>query len=144
MAWQKTRIDLPEDLPPSVREAIGRDILRHIQERAINENKGFNPDTGRDKKFPGYSKEYAKAKGSSRSDVDLILSGDMFSAMDILSHKKGSLLIGFRNGTDENAKAEGNQIGSYGRSPDPSKARPFLGLTKKDLDEIVKRYANQD
>jgi len=140
MAWQKTRFDLPDDLPPSVREAIGRDILQRIQERAINENKGHNPETGRDKKFPGYSKEYAKAKGSSRGDVDLVLSGDMFSEMDILSHKKGSVLIGFKNGTESNSKAEGNQVGSYGKSPDPSKARPFLGLTKKDLDEIVRRH----
>lgn len=142
MAWQRTRIEIPEDLPPSVREQIGRDILKHIQDRAIKENKGFNQDTGREKKFPSYSKEYAKAKGSSRSDVDLILSGDMFTDMDVISHKKGSILIGFQNGSESNSKAEGNQLGSYGKSPNSSKARPFLGLSKKALDEIVKKHVS--
>lgn len=142
MAWQRVRIDLPDDLDPATREQIGRDILEYIQKRAIEQNKGFNPDTGREKKFPKYSKEYAKRKGAALSDVDLILSGDMFTEMDIISHQKGSILIGFENGTKANAKAEGNQLGSYGGSPNPSKARPFLGLTKKALDEIVKRYAN--
>lgn len=140
MAWQKTRFEIPKELNPEQREAVARDILSRIQERAINENKGFNPDTGREKKFPRYTADYAKKKGTSRSDVDLVLSGEMFSGMDLISHRSGSILIGFENGSRENAKAEGNQLGSYGKSPDKAKARPFLGLSKKDLDEIIKKH----
>lgn len=142
MAWQKTRITLPPGLKPAQREAIAQDVLEFIQDRAIGSNTGFNPDTGRNKKFPKYSKEYAASKGSSRGDVDLILSGDMFSAMKLLNHTASSLLIGFDNGSDENAKAEGNQTGSYGKAPDSSKARPFLGLTNADLNRIIARHDN--
>ena len=143
MSWQKTRIDLPPGYSPTERGQIAQDILEFIQDRAIGSNTGFNPDTGRNKKFPKYSKEYAAKKGASRGDVDLILSGDMFTEMKVLSQSSTSVLIGFENGSEENAKAEGNQTGSYGRSPDSSKARPFLGLTKADLNRILAKYDNK-
>jgi len=141
MAWQKIRIDIPEGYSPDERLSIGRSIIQFIQERAINENTGFNPDTGRNKKFPRYTKEYAAKKGTSQGNVDLTLSADMFNALDVLSTDSSSVLIGFQNGTVENAKAEGNQLGTYGQpEPIPSKARPFLGIQKSDLSSILREY----
>lgn len=138
---QKFKIDFPEGLTDKIKLSITRDVIEHIQRRAIEENRGFNPDTGREFKFSKYSKEYAAKKGVSRGDVDLVNSSDMFNAMEILKIQKDSALIGFQSGSKENAKAEGNQLGTYGQpSPIPGKARPFLGIPKKVLDEIVSKY----
>lgn len=91
--------------------------------------------------FKPYSKEYIKSldfknAGKTRH-VDLTLSGDMLAALHLLSHRSGNLNIGFENGTEENAKAEGNILGSYGRSPNPSKARDFLGIQPEKLAELI-------
>jgi len=81
-----------------------------------------------------------KAAGKSRS-VDLTLSGDMLAAIELLGHKKGQITVGYENGTDENARAEGNQLGTYGqKSPNPKKARAFLGIAKEDLEKILRSY----
>lgn len=134
--WQKIRIEIPHDLGPAAREAIGIALRNRMQERAESGN-GMNGDGTRSKRFPGYTPEYEKFKG--QSNVDLILDGDMMAALNLISHKPGSVLIGFENGTKENAKAEGNIIGSYGKpSGDPSKARNFLGLPKSEINQIVK------
>jgi len=140
VAWQKVRIDIPPGFDAKTRLSIGRDIIEFIQTTAIEKNKGYNPATGDLKKFPKYTKKYADKKGTSVDNVDLVLSSEMFNAMDVLSTKPDSLLIGFENGTNENAKAEGNQLGSYGREPNPKKARPFLGIREIDLNRILKKY----
>ncbi|HXF29111.1 MAG TPA: hypothetical protein VN457_04615, partial [Chlamydiales bacterium] len=59
------------------------------------------------------------------------------AALKLLSQKKGELRIGFDNDTLENSKAEGNILGSYGRDPNPSKARDFLGLQPAKLRELI-------
>jgi len=62
----------------------------------------------------------------------------MLDAIEVLSHKRGQVLIGFENGSEQNDKAEGNQTGSYGQpDPNPSKARRFLGLTDREYDAIL-------
>lgn len=138
MAWQKTRIEIPEDFGPQEREELAFEILEFIRNRAAK-GKGIGG-----KLFPEYSKAYKESLDFSiarkGSTPNLKLSGDMLDAMDLLSHKKGSILIGFENGSEENGKAEGNQLGSYGRSPDKKKARPFLGVTKKELDKILEDF----
>jgi hypothetical protein len=85
--------------------------------------------------FPAYTEEYSKKKKKTR--VNLVDTFDMLNNIDLISHKKGSLLIGFERGSDLNGKAEGNALGSYGRSPNKKKARPFLGITKNDLDAVL-------
>ena len=97
----------------------------------------------RKKNFPGYTEGYADQKKKQRpswdgSTVDLTLSAKMLADFNLLSHKKGSVLIGFENGSESNAKAEGNVTGSYGRSPNKAKARNFLGLPASQLRELIK------
>lgn len=133
MTWQKTRINIDDDLGPAERQEVAEDIIEFIRDRT---QRGI----GLDGKFPGYTKQYAKKKG--QTNVDLTLSSEMLESIELLSHKKGSLLIGFKNNTTANAKAEGNQTGSYGRSPNSSKARPFLGLSLEDLDRIMESFEN--
>jgi hypothetical protein len=134
-------IDIPETIDPVDYKNIGQDVINFIQKRAIEENTGFNPDTGRNKRFPKYSPKYAAMKGVGLSDVDLVMSSDMFNAMDVtkVMPRARRIEIGFTD-EEQNAKAEGNQLGSYGREPNPKKARPFMGLTKADLNRILDKY----
>lgn len=136
MVWQKTRINIPEDLGPDERQNLALEIIEFIKTRSQNgvgvrkRGRGFENFS-----LPAYSKEYAERKG--QTNVDLTLSTEMLESIELLSHSKGSILIGFQNGTDVNAKAEGNQTGSYGRAPNRRKARPFLGITRSDLLDLI-------
>lgn len=139
MAWQKIRIDVPEDIGPSEREAMGAEMVALMVSKAKDGiGVRYEGDRARPKNFPAYTERYEKFKG--QKNVDLTLSGEMLEALNVLSHKKGSILIGFENGSEENDKAEGNITGSYGRSPNPRKARNFLGLTASEIKAIVRDY----
>lgn len=136
--WVRTRIDLPDGLRPSEREAILTDVVQFIRDRTA---KGLDKDG---KPFKKYTQGYIqsldfKNAGKSKGRVNLKLSGDMMAALDVISHGPGSGLIGFAAGTPENDRAEGNILGSYGRDPDPSKARDFLGISDKDLQRIIQK-----
>lgn len=143
MAWQRTRIELPEGLTPGERREVGERIVELIRERTA-EGVGIRP-SGRRYAFPGYSEAYIKSArfkeaGKSPNRVNLRLSEEMMAELRVLSHTPTSVLIGFDNGTDANAKAEGNQLGSYGRSPNPRKARAFLGITASELRAILEEF----
>jgi len=139
--WQRVAITIPKAYGPQEREAIAIDVIDLITKRT---KKGLDKtgDT-----FPSYSESYKKsldfkiAKGGGKPN--LTLSGDMLSAMELLNHASGKILIGYENGTTENAKADGNIRGTYGQSS-PIKggkyARDFLGISKKELDAILKKY----
>lgn len=139
MAWQKVRIEIPNGFSPELREEIGEAMIVMIKDRSAL-GTGVKPSGKYFKtyNFPEYSKKYAERKGSTR--VDLVYDDVMLNDIRVLSHKADSILIGFENGSKENAKAEGNQLGSYGRSPDSKKARRFLGITKEELDAILAAY----
>lgn len=142
--WQRVKIDIPEHLTPIEREALALEILDFIRIRTKEKNLDKN-----NRPFPGYSKSYVKSldfkiAGKSKGRIDLTLSGDMLGALDLLGHKKGELVLGFENGTPENARADGNIRGTYGKPKgDPSKARDFLGITPKDLTSLLKNYPKQ-
>ena len=144
MAWMKTKIKIDEEYTKKQREAIAFDIIERIVDRTVNDN--VDKDG---KPFPKYSKSYIKSLdfkiAGKTKKVNLTLSGDMLADMQLLSSKKGEITIGFKNGTDNNAKAEGNIKGSYGKSVgDPKKARDFLGLTKGELDILTEKYPLDD
>lgn len=153
MAQQKIELDIPDDLKPRQRLELADLIIEHIVDRT---------DRGLDKngrKFPPYSRTRKDSKGNiiegyidsldfknagkSPNRVNLQLTGDMLAALDILNHKKGKLVIGYEKGTEENDKAEGNILGSYGGEPNKKKARDFLGLQKEKLRELI-RYVKEN
>lgn len=145
-SWQRVRIELPSDLGANAREAIGVALRNRMQERAQN-GVGVDASGKRSKTFPEYTEEYAEFKSKRRAsgrNVNLTFNADMFSAFQYISSKKGSVLIGMDKSasgfTKENGKAEGNITGSYGRSPNPAKARNFMGLPQHEVDAIVNRY----
>lgn len=140
--WQRIRLDIPDHLSPEERLKAANDIIEFIVDRS---KKGYDKNN---RKFPGYSESYVKSldfkiAGKSSRSVDLTLSGDMLAALKLISHKPGTLLIGFDNGTNENDRADGNITGSYGGSPNRKKARDFLGIQNKDLERILDFYGQE-
>ena len=134
--WQRIKIEIPKQIKPADREEVALEIIDFI----ANRTKRNKDKDGR--KFSNYTKDYAKIKGTSRNKVDLTLTGEMLDELKLISHRSGSLLIGYDRGSDINGKVEGNRLGSYGGSPNPSKARDFLGLREKELQDILMDYVN--
>lgn len=136
MAWQRVRIPVPEDLNKNEREEAGRLMIEGIRDRTA-QGMGIRQsgDRVRLKAFAEYSPEYLDKKkkaGKYSGAVDLKWTGDMMKALDVISHQKGSILIGFENGSEENDKAEWNREGTS--TPN----RDFLGMTKAEIRAVVK------
>lgn len=138
MAQQKVRIEVSKKLNPQQRVETIQRVIEFIRERTAS---------GKDKNnrtFPQYTKKYAKKKGVSRKDVDLILTSEMLEELRGLTHRSGSITVGYEAGSDVNGKAEGNIKGTYGqKKPIPGKKRDYLGITKKDLKEIERIVLNE-
>jgi len=137
-------VKLPDSYSSEVVEAIGSEIISTIRKRTI---KGKDKDG---EKFADYSKAYTesvdfRAGGKSKGSVNLTLSGDMLASMELLELKKNKIRIGFEEGSDINARADGNIRGTYGQpKPIPGKARDFLGVTPEELAKILAKYPADD
>jgi hypothetical protein len=137
-------VDLPEGLTRKDRLNIADRIIEEIFDRTTRRNIDKSGI-----RFPGYSKSYidsldfriAKKAGKSEDKVDLQLSGDMLAALQLLRDNGDSLVIGFDKNTDENDRAEGNILGTYGQAKSTGKKRDFLGLPKTILESIIKDFA---
>jgi len=126
----QTIIDISTKYNAQQREVIGQNIVERIRERT---NRGVNKDGSR---FPSYNPEYAKEKGSRR--VNLSATDDMLTELDIVTTSPGKITIGYPVDHEDAGRVEGNQIGSYGQpNANPSKARPFIGITQKEKDLII-------
>lgn len=140
--WQRIRIKLPEPISDKQAQAeIGDLIVERIVERT---------DQGKDKDgraFAKYSQAYKNSldfKNAGKGPVNLQLSGDMLAALKVLNTTKNWVEVGFDKGSEENGKADGNIRGTYGSdTPDPKKARDFLGIEASKLARIVK-YVTSD
>lgn len=135
----KLTVECPEDFTSEERRVLAERVIEFIQERT---KMGYNV-YGRD--WTGeagkYTPGYAKRKGTSASGpVDLALSHEMIEAVQYFPSQSGSgqITVGFKQGTRIERKAEGNILGTYGRpEPNPKKARPFLDILKKDLNDLI-------
>ena len=152
---QKFTVKIDKNLSPSERISIGNELISKLKKRTdqglgVSGSQNSNGTYSSTYKFPSYSKEYIdslpfKIAGKSAGKIDLKLTGDMLTDIEVLNHSDGEITIGFREGTVENAKAEGNNIGSYGKpNGDPGKARKFLGVTSQELTETLEKYKNND
>jgi hypothetical protein len=134
----KIRIKVPEDLSADQKFDVAIAVLQFIHDRTTEGKNVYGRQWAG--KAGEYTKQYAKKKGVSPSGpVDLALSREMLGKMQYFSSlsKKGEIVVGFKDGTKAQKKAEGNIQGSYGRDPNPSKARPFLDILQKDVNAIV-------
>jgi hypothetical protein len=131
-------VNVPDYFTADQRREVGSQVVFHILKRTQqeNQNKAGKP-------FRKYTKEYTeslnfKIAGKSASDINLTLSGDMLSDLDIIEHGMGYIDIGYKDGYYGAGKVEGNVIGSYGQAQGhPSMARNFLGIEKSDLKSII-------
>lgn len=126
-------VDLSED--ESLKEAIGQVMLDKMLER-VGEGKGIG---GVKLKSP-YSKVYTetlefKAAGKSRSKVNMSLTGDMLSAINIVSTDGNKIVLGIED--DQVEKAYNHQVG------DTVPKRPFFGFTKEELKDIKKKFGGK-
>lgn len=136
---QKFSVEISEKYTSEERRAIAAEIIQRITERTREEGKDKN-----NRPFKGYSDSYKNSldfkiagKGSS---VDLTLTGEMLDAMQLLKAARGKIEIGYKAGDKINGKVEGNRLGTYGNPRPVAPARDFLGITKTDLQEILRRY----
>jgi len=137
--WQKTTIPISKKYSPTERKAIAQEVIEFIRDRT---SKGKDKNN---QSFKGYSKGYKSSLdfklGGKSSKVNLRLTNEMMSELDLISHKNGSLLIGYdKADSDLNGKVEGNRLGTYGNKRPVTRGRDFLGIAKKDLDKILKKY----
>lgn len=127
----QVEIEIPKGLKKENREKLFELIKEWIQDRSF---RGLDRNN---RSFKRYTEEYAEKKGVGVGDVNLVLTGEMLDELKLLNSGTGWMRIGYEAGTDIAKKAEGNIIGSYGRDPDPSKARNFLGVSTRDLKMLV-------
>ena len=133
-------------IPNSLSEATATQIAEDLIDFIIDRTKEGKGKDG--KKFPKYSKAYMESLDFSiagkSSLVDLTLSGEMLDSMEIVSIKKGGIIIGYKDNNPMAGRAEGNILGSYGGSPDSKKARNFLALSSKEIDSVLSDYPVND
>lgn len=139
---QKVTIRIGKGFSASKRREIAKDLIDTMIDQA-EAGKGIYK--GKRRKFPGYSDAYTKSldfkiAGKSKNSVDLTLSGDMLAAIELLEDKENRLVIGFPDGSSENARADGNIRGTYGGKAKAGKARPFLGVTEAELQAVLDKH----
>ncbi len=62
----------------------------------------------------------------------------MLTMLEVISTTKGAIVIGYVDiESVEAAQAAGNTLGSYGKTPDPKKAKPFINITDEEKDLIL-------
>jgi len=126
-------------LSPDERLDVGLEILQFIHDRTTEGKNVYG------RRWSGKAGEYTEAykKKTGKSEpVDLVLSREMLGKMQYFKSlsRDGELIVGFKNGTKAERKAEGNIQGTYGQpNPIPGKARPFLDILQKDVNQIVKK-----
>jgi hypothetical protein len=141
--WQHFDVRIDPGYSEPERRAIADDIIEHIRERTL---KGLDKNG---EPFPGYSDTYKhsidfKIAGKGNK-VDLTQTGDMLSSLQLLEDSPGHIVIGYEKGSKENAIADGNVRGTYGsQTPHPERARDFMGIESKALEDILAQHPIDD
>jgi hypothetical protein len=139
MAKLSIKIPFTQPIKPKERVKIADALLTHIVGRTMA---GLDRDNN---KFAKYTKKYANEKGVGVSDVDLLLSGEMLSELQVLKVDSSGVEIGYKGSKDLIGKVEGNILGTYGQTePIPGKARDFLGILPDDVEVIIDSYIDED
>jgi len=126
-----------EGLNETQRSAIGKELVNTIQTRTAA-GKDKNGDS-----FAPYNTSYKKSKhfkSAGKTDkVDLVFNDRMMNAMTYLPElSKGSdITVGFRNGSEENQRAQ-YVIEGHGRKGDFTQPkRDPMGVTPNERDQIL-------
>jgi hypothetical protein len=135
----KLTLDCPEDFTSEERRLLAEKVMDFIADRTKHgynvHGRDWSGDAGK------YTEGYAKKKGvSPGGPVDLAATHEMVEGMQFFPTMSGSgeITLGYKKGTKLERKAEGNILGTYGKAePNPKKARPFLDILKKDLQDLI-------
>lgn len=138
MAWLKFTAKIPRGYSQSKKEAIANAILNGV---VLRTKSGIDVNGN---EFVKYTKAYADKKGVGRGDVDLTWTGSMLDSLKVLKIGPDYIDIGYDGRTKDAKKAEGNILGSYGRTPDAEKARDFLGMNESELNAILQSFPQDD
>lgn len=121
------------------RAAVGQAIIDQIRENASS---GLNR---KGKKFRGraakYSQQYAeslefKAAGKSKNNVNMTLTGDMLTNMDVVKETRDTIVIGFAD-SEEAKKAHGHITGA---KDGPRVKRDFFGLPVRQYKGLAEGF----
>lgn len=132
MAQAKVIFNIDPAFPAEARAAIGGEIVGEIVNRTLQGIDRFGTP------FKGYSKSYKDSKvfdnfGKSNL-VNLRLTSDMLSSLQVLSHGPGFIVVGYEEGTEANEKALWAIRGENGPK------RDFLGLPTRAVNKIVAKF----
>lgn len=133
---QAFTVRVPLDFDQETRDLVADDILQFILRRT---ERGLDKDNA---PFKKYSTSYSesldfKIAGKSKNHVDLQLSGDMLTELQILNTSvTGFITIGFEAGTEENDRAAWQRNNLKPGFP----KRDFLGIADEDLAKIISPY----
>ena len=101
---------------------FANEIITDIIERTQNK-KDVNL-----RRFNKYTKPYAKQKGTSRTNVNLTDTGKMLNSIKWKKIKNGIEI--YFSGSEQNAKAHGNQI---------KNKRKFFGIDRRQREKLIKK-----
>lgn len=120
-------INIPNRFSARQRKQIGQDIIARIKERT---SLGLDRNN---RLFAGYSPNYEKS-----GTVNLRVSGDMLAGLEVLSHGRGFIRIGFasRRTNDKAAFIQAPRGQKAGNQP----VREFVGISQADLNRILASY----
>lgn len=128
--YTQTSILIPKSYTRDQRDFISKEIIKRIVTRT---KMGIDANGAG---FAAYDKEYAKEKGSSH--VNLTLTGDMLSELEVLNiNTPGSITVGYPEGHELEGQVEGNQSGIRGKSNKVVHPRNFIGISQKEKDIIL-------
>lgn len=139
-------------VPKDSREQALDEVATFVKEQILSNTADGRTSVKGGKWKRSLSPEYKKVKAeeSSVGYANLELTGEMLDALETYVDGRR---VAIEIGGDQEGKAEGNLLGSYGRSPDPSKAREFMPHKRgqelspsimRGVAEILRRYEDKD
>lgn len=134
---QTFTIEVDDKYSASDREAIAEDVIDEIVDNTLAQKDRYG------KKMASLSKNYAKFKrkvvGNAKANIKF--TGETLGAMQFIKSKsgKGKITVGYKAGTNANAKSKGQITGEA-----TGKVRDFLGLPDKQVNSILNKYPVED
>lgn len=119
-------------VPKNSREEALQDVADYVKEQVLSRTgEGRSSVKGgrwKRKLTPEYLKRKKQESGANFANLEL--GGDLLDAFETgVQGRKVFLAVE----GDQAPVAEGNLLGSYGREPDPSKARQFMPIGEQEL-----------
>lgn len=118
----------------ALKKAIGQRLIDKMVDRTNSQLNNKNEPFKKNTYSPAYENSLKfKAAGKSKTKVNLKLTGDMLASMDIIKTRANTIKLGIDD-FEEAPKAYNHQTG------DTVPARPFFGLTNKEINEVKSEF----